>query len=76
MIKSNSSAALYYKDVGNFELLSKDEELKLGEQVKQGGEQAGSAVNKLVESNLRLVVKIAQDFQGRGQLPIRKLVQK
>tara|TARA_B100000131_G_scaffold318309_1_gene361936 strand:+ start:5077 stop:5904 length:828 start_codon:yes stop_codon:yes gene_type:complete len=66
MIKSNSSAALYYKDVGNFKLLSKEEELKLGEQVKRGGEQSRRAVNRLVESNLRLVVKIAQDFQGRG----------
>ena len=64
---------LYYKDVGQYELLSKEEETKLGYKVQAGGEKAKLAVTKLVESNLRLVVKIAQDFRGRG-LDIEDLV--
>ncbi len=66
MVKNNSALSLYYKDVGGFELLSKEEESELGKQVKAGGNKSKEAVKKLVESNLRLVVKIAQDFKGRG----------
>jgi RNA polymerase sigma factor (sigma-70 family) len=65
----NSSAIdLYYKDVGEYGLLSREEETRLGMEVRKGGgeEATRSAVNKLIESNLRLVVKIAQGFQGRG----------
>ena len=66
MSKINSSIGLYYKDVGQYQLLSKEEEKELGQKVQAGGRQAKPAITKLVESNLRLVVKIAQDFQGRG----------
>jgi RNA polymerase sigma factor (sigma-70 family) len=61
-----SAISLYYKDVGEYKLLTREEELKLGEDVQKGGLEAKAAVDKLVTSNLRLVVKIAQDFMGRG----------
>ena len=73
MSKINSSIGLYYKDVGQYQLLSKEEEKELGQKVQAGGRQAKPAITKLVESNLRLVVKIAQDFQGRG-LDIEDLI--
>ena len=66
MNQNSSAINLYYKDVGEYNLLSKEEEQQLGEDVQGGGLKASLAVNKLVTSNLRLVVKIAQDFVGRG----------
>ena len=66
MVKNNSALSLYYKDVGGFELLSREEETKLGERVRAEDKGSKDAIHKLVESNLRLVVKIAQDFKGRG----------
>ena len=66
MNQNSSAISLYYKDVGGYELLSREEEAKLGKDVQNGGIKAKIAVDKLVTSNLRLVVKIAQDFVGRG----------
>jgi len=66
MNKGVSSLELYYKDAGKFSLLSREEELELGGQVRKGGKDKEAAVKKLIESNLRLVAKIAQEFQGRG----------
>ena len=61
-----SSLNLYYKEVGKYSLITTEEERCLAREVRKGGEKATKAINKLVQSNLRLVVKIAQDFQGRG----------
>ena len=73
-MKQNCPAiSLYYKDVGEHELLTKEEEIALGKQVRGGGKKAKEAVHKLITSNLRLVVKIAQDFTGRG-LPLEDLI--
>ena len=66
MNKGYSSLDLYYRDAGQFSLLTKEEENKLGKQVQSRGQIKKQAIKKLVESNLRLVAKIAQDFQGRG----------
>lgn len=68
-----SSINLYYKDVGQYSLLSKEEETELGRKARAGGKGSKDAINKLIESNLRLVVKIAQGFQGRG-LDIEDLI--
>ena len=66
MNKGLSSLDLYYRDAGKFSLLSREEENRLGNQVRKNGRGKKSAIKKLIESNLRLVAKIAQDFQGRG----------
>ena len=66
MNETCSAIGLYYKDVGEHALLSREEETQLGWDVQKGGKKAGVAIHKLTTSNLRLVVKIAQDFTGRG----------
>jgi RNA polymerase primary sigma factor len=43
--------------------LSRDQELDLAARVAAGDEEAR---NQLVQANLRLVIKIAREFQGRG----------
>ena len=54
---------MYLKEIGKVDLLSTEEELALAEKMANGDE---SAKQKLVESNLRLVVSIAKRYVGRG----------
>ena len=53
----------YLKEIGRIPLLVGDEEKVLAEKMVEGDEDAK---NKLVESNLRLVVSIAKKYLGRG----------
>ena len=53
----------YLKEIGRIPLLDRDEERELAERMVNGDEEAK---NKLVESNLRLVVSIAKKHLGRG----------
>lgn len=60
----------YIKDINAFPLLEKTEEAKLGRKAKRGDKKAH---RRLVESNLRLVVKYAHEFTGMG-LPLMDLI--
>lgn len=53
--------ARYFAEVGRYSLLSRDEELALAERVFASGD--ADAAQKLVLSNLRLVVKIALEYR-------------
>lgn len=57
------SLDIYLKEISRVPLLSPDEELSLAQQAKAGGK---TAIDRLTESNLRFVVSIAKEFQGRG----------
>ena len=70
MVNSYSSLNLYYKEAGEYPLLTAKQERKLG---SKGSKKSLKDVNTLIQSNLRLVAKIAQDFQGRG-LDIEDLI--
>lgn len=61
----------YLKEIGRISLLSYDDECKYSLLAKSGDT---CARNKLIESNLRLVVSIAKKYVGRG-IPISDLVQ-
>ena len=54
---------MYLKEIGKVDLLSTEQELELAEKMAGGDEMAKQ---KLVESNLRLVVSIAKRYVGRG----------
>ena len=54
---------MYLKEIGKVDLLSTEQELELAEKMVNGDERAKQ---KLVESNLRLVVSIAKRYVGRG----------
>lgn len=61
------SVKAYLKEIGRFPLLSRDEELALGEEMTgEDPVKADRARNRLIESNLRLVVSIAKKYAGRG----------
>ncbi|MBO4950089.1 MAG: RNA polymerase sigma factor RpoD [Clostridia bacterium] len=54
---------MYLKEIGKVDLLNTEQELELAEKMANGDERAKQ---KLVESNLRLVVSIAKRYVGRG----------
>ncbi len=62
---------IYYDDVKNIPVLTREEEIALAKEIKNGNEEA---LNKLVVSNLRLVVKIANKY-GIRYLPTLDLIQ-
>ena len=59
----NSSVKMYLKEIGEYPLLSKEEESKLAERAAKGSLKAREI---LINSNLRLVVYIAKKYEGRG----------
>ena len=59
----DDTLAAYLHRIVRIPLLSKEEELGLGRQIQQGDERA---FRKLVEANLRFVVKVATRYQGCG----------
>ena len=72
----------YLKSIGNYPLLTSDEEIYLAKKIKEGDI---SARNKLMNSNLRLVVSIAKKYNGNlsfddriqeGNLGLEKACQK
>ena len=57
--RQRSGIQLYLNEIGKFPLLSRDEEVELAEKIKAGDRKARE---RMISSNLRLVVKIAYDY--------------
>jgi len=70
MLSDNDTMKLYMQNIGQYPLVTPDEEVELAARIKQGDKDARA---KLIRSNLRLVVKIAHDFKGLG-LPLLDLI--
>ena len=68
---SEDSFKQYMNEISKVPLLTIEEEKELATKMKQGSEFAR---NKLIESNLRLVLKIAHIYSGRG-IELSDLVQ-
>lgn len=60
---ADDSVRLYLREIGKIPLLSAEEELELAKRVLEGDKKAK---DKMVESNMRLVVSIAKRYGGRG----------
>lgn len=54
---------MYLKEIGRIDLLTREEEIRLAQGVEAGDPESKQ---KLIDSNLRLVVSIAKKYIGRG----------
>ena len=61
---------IYLREIGKTDLLTPDQEVELAERIKKGDPEARS---HMIRANLRLVVKIAQDYANYG-LPLLDLI--
>ena len=61
--RDTQSFNLYLKDVANKPLIDAESEVTLAKKIKSGD---NNAATKLIEANLRFVISIAKQFQGRG----------
>jgi RNA polymerase primary sigma factor len=53
----------YFREIGEVELLSPEEEIELAKRIKQNDHKA---LEKLVTANLRFVISVAKSYQNRG----------
>jgi len=61
---------LYLREIGQVKLLTPQEEIELAAKIKKGDKKARE---QMIKANLRLVVKIAHDYEGFG-LPLLDLI--
>jgi len=61
--KADPALAIYLKQINQFDLLTRDQEMELGGRIQTGD---GQARHEMIRANLRLVVSIARNYAGRG----------
>ncbi len=68
--EGGSALTIYMREVGQVELLSPREEIQLAAKIKKGSAEARE---QMIRANLRLVVKIAREYEGLG-VPLLDLI--
>src|SRR5438445_5666125 len=66
----DTAIKLYLREIGQVKLLTPQEEIELAARIKKGDKKAHE---QMIKANLRLVVKIAHDYEGFG-LPLLDLI--
>jgi RNA polymerase primary sigma factor len=66
----DTSLTLYMREIGRFKLLAPGEEIELAARIKKGDSEAR---DQMIKANLRLVVKIAWNYEGYG-VPLPDLI--
>ena len=66
----DTAIKLYLREIGLVKLLTPQEEIELAAKIKKGDKKAREL---MIKANLRLVVKIAHDYEGLG-LPLLDLI--
>lgn len=69
--RQDASLGLYFKDVSKQPMISPEEEIELTKEIKKGND---AAAEKLIRANLRFVISVAKQYQGKG-LPLIDLIQ-
>ena len=70
-VEKDSSLARYLSDIGAYSILSKEQEMEIARNARLRG--TPGELNRLVESNLSFVVKIANEYRNLG-LPFEDLL--
>ena len=65
-----TSLQVYLQEIGQTKLLTPNEEIVLAKRIQKGNKKARE---QMINANLRLVVKIARDYEGLG-LPLLDLI--
>ena len=68
---TTDSLTLFMNELGRYELLTAAEEVELAKRIERGDRQAKE---RMINSNLRLVVSIAKRYRGHG-MPLGDLIQ-
>src|ERR1700722_14074140 len=68
----DTAIRLYLREIGQVKLLTPQEEIELAARIKKGDKKARE---HMIKANLRLVVKIARDYEGIG-LPLLDLIRR
>jgi RNA polymerase primary sigma factor len=68
--RDEGSLDLYLKEISAYPLLTRQDEVRLAQQIRQGNEEALEA---LVRANLRFVVSVARKYQHQG-VPLSDLI--
>ncbi|HEX9045491.1 MAG TPA: sigma-70 family RNA polymerase sigma factor, partial [Verrucomicrobiae bacterium] len=67
---SSDTITLYLREIGQVKLLTPEEEIELAARIQQGDR---AAREEMIKANLRLVVKIARNYEGLG-VPLLDLI--
>jgi RNA polymerase primary sigma factor len=70
-IGTTDSLTLFMNEIGRYDLLTAAEEVELAKRIERGDR---AAKDRMINSNLRLVVSIAKRYRGHG-LPLGDLIQ-
>jgi RNA polymerase primary sigma factor len=61
--RESRSIEVYLQEIGKITALTEEEEAEMARRKKQGDQQA---LNRLIEANLKFVISVAKQYQGRG----------
>lgn len=61
--RKDSSLKSYFREISKYSVLSPEKEIKLTQKVKEGDNKAAQ---DLINANLRFVVSVAKQYQGKG----------
>ena len=65
-----SEEDLYYRQISVYPLLTQDEEIEAAKRIREGNQES---LEKLVNANLRFVVKVAREYSN-GVIPLMDLI--
>jgi RNA polymerase primary sigma factor len=70
-VTTTDALQLFFQELGRYPLLTREQEVELAKRIERGDK---AAKDRMINSNLRLVVSIARRYQGHG-LPLLDLIQ-
>lgn len=70
-VTTTDALQLFFQELGRYPLLTREQEVELAKRIERGDK---AAKDRMINSNLRLVISIAKRYRGHG-LPLLDLIQ-